>query len=193
VDRSTVYRAIEQQRNEARAAPLRPNGTSTSACQTRVMAKNVVDIAEKLSLFTEHWSPKVVARLNDYEIKVVKVRGEFVWHTHEDTDELFLVVAHQHRRRRRISDFLARRVARVARYGRHRHPALYRDQTLTPCSSLRGQPSRARTCCVVLQPRQLSPTPGLCGLLGSCSRASSRGWSTRTGSSCSSVTAVPGR
>jgi len=48
---------------------------------------------EKLSLFSEHWSPKVVARLNEYEIKVVKVKGEFVWHTHDDTDELFLVVA----------------------------------------------------------------------------------------------------
>ena len=51
-----------------------------------------VDIAEKLSLFSEHWSPKVVARLNDYEIKLVKIKGEFVWHTHEDTDELFLVI-----------------------------------------------------------------------------------------------------
>lgn len=56
------------------------------------MAKQALDIAEKLSLFSEHWSPKVVARLNDYDIKVVKLRGEFVWHTHEDTDELFLVV-----------------------------------------------------------------------------------------------------
>ncbi|WP_329108710.1 cupin domain-containing protein [Micromonospora sp. NBC_01699] len=52
-----------------------------------------VDIADKLSRFSQYWSPKVVARLNDYEIKVVKVRGEFVWHTHEDTDELFLVVS----------------------------------------------------------------------------------------------------
>ena len=51
-----------------------------------------IDIAEKLSSFTDHWSPKVVARLNDYEIKVVKVQGEFVWHTHDDTDELFLVL-----------------------------------------------------------------------------------------------------
>lgn len=40
----------------------------------------------------EHWSPKVVARLNDYEIKVVKLKGEFVWHTHDDTDELFLFI-----------------------------------------------------------------------------------------------------
>jgi len=57
------------------------------------MANEAVDITEKLSLFSEHWSPKVVARLNDYEIKVVKVKGEFLWHTHDDTDELFLVVA----------------------------------------------------------------------------------------------------
>lgn len=56
------------------------------------MAHNPVDIAEKLSLFSAHWSPKVVAQLNDYEIKLVKVQGEFVWHTHPDTDELFLVI-----------------------------------------------------------------------------------------------------
>lgn len=56
------------------------------------MTHQSVDLAEKLSLFSEHWSPKVVARLNDYEIKVVKVKGEFVWHTHADTDELFVVL-----------------------------------------------------------------------------------------------------
>ncbi|MCW2796307.1 cupin domain-containing protein [Nocardioides sp.] len=55
-------------------------------------ARAGIDLAAKLALFTEHWSPKVVARLNDYEIKVVKVQGEFVWHTHDDTDELFLVL-----------------------------------------------------------------------------------------------------
>ncbi len=52
----------------------------------------VVDLAEKLSLFSAHWSPKVIARLNDYEIKLVKLKGEFVWHSHDDTDELFLVI-----------------------------------------------------------------------------------------------------
>ena len=51
-----------------------------------------IDIADKLSLFSEHWSPKVVARLNDYEIKLAKLKGEFVWHTHDHTDELFLVI-----------------------------------------------------------------------------------------------------
>ena len=52
----------------------------------------VVDLHERLSLFSEHWSPKVVARLNDYAVKVVKLKGEFVWHDHADTDELFLVL-----------------------------------------------------------------------------------------------------
>jgi mannose-6-phosphate isomerase-like protein (cupin superfamily) len=52
----------------------------------------VVDLAAKLAQFSDHWSPKVVARMNDYEIKVVRVQGEFTWHSHDDTDELFLVV-----------------------------------------------------------------------------------------------------
>jgi len=56
------------------------------------MDNRVVDIAEKFSLFSEHWSPKVVATLNDYEIKLARIKGEFVWHTHDDTDELFLIV-----------------------------------------------------------------------------------------------------
>lgn len=56
------------------------------------MSADAIDLKQKLSLFAEPWSPKVVARLNDYEVKVVKLQGEFVWHTHDDTDELFLVV-----------------------------------------------------------------------------------------------------
>jgi mannose-6-phosphate isomerase-like protein (cupin superfamily) len=52
----------------------------------------VVDLAAKLAQFSDQWSPKVVARMNDYEVKVVKLEGEFTWHTHEDTDELFLVL-----------------------------------------------------------------------------------------------------
>lgn len=56
------------------------------------MERNPIDIAERLRHVSEHWSPKIVARLNDYEIKVVKLQGEFVWHSHENTDELFLVV-----------------------------------------------------------------------------------------------------
>ncbi len=56
------------------------------------MAAEPIDLAEHLSRVSELWAPKVVARLNDYEVKVVKVQGEFVWHTHADTDELFLVI-----------------------------------------------------------------------------------------------------
>lgn len=56
------------------------------------MTAEAVDLAEKFAMFSEHWSPKLVGRLNDYEVKVVKVKGDFVWHTHEDTDELFLVI-----------------------------------------------------------------------------------------------------
>ena len=57
------------------------------------MGSRVVNLEERLSRFTEPWSPKIVARLNDYEIKVVKLQGEFVWHDHPDTDELFLVLS----------------------------------------------------------------------------------------------------
>jgi mannose-6-phosphate isomerase-like protein (cupin superfamily) len=56
------------------------------------MPNNVIDVAERFTRFSEQWSPKVIARLNDYEIKLVRLQGEFVWHTHENTDELFLVI-----------------------------------------------------------------------------------------------------
>jgi mannose-6-phosphate isomerase-like protein (cupin superfamily) len=51
-----------------------------------------VNLAEKLSLFTDRWAPRTVAQLNDYEVKLVKVQGDFVWHSHAETDELFLVL-----------------------------------------------------------------------------------------------------
>ncbi|WP_055589598.1 cupin domain-containing protein [Peterkaempfera griseoplana] len=52
-----------------------------------------VNLADKLSQFSELWSQKRVAVLNDYEVKLAKLKGEFVWHTHEETDELFLVIS----------------------------------------------------------------------------------------------------
>jgi mannose-6-phosphate isomerase-like protein (cupin superfamily) len=52
-----------------------------------------VDLAAALATFTEPWSPRTVAVLNDYDVRVVKTRGEFTWHSHPDTDELFLVVS----------------------------------------------------------------------------------------------------
>jgi len=51
-----------------------------------------INLAEKLALITEHWRPKVVGELNGQEVKLVKFRGAFVWHHHENEDELFLGV-----------------------------------------------------------------------------------------------------
>ena len=51
-----------------------------------------INLAGKLALFSAHWSPKIVAELNGQHVKLVKFRGEFVWHQHEHEDELFLVV-----------------------------------------------------------------------------------------------------
>lgn len=51
-----------------------------------------VSLAEKFSLFREQWKPKIVARMNDYDVMVVRLEGEFVWHSHAETDDFFLVV-----------------------------------------------------------------------------------------------------
>jgi mannose-6-phosphate isomerase-like protein (cupin superfamily) len=51
-----------------------------------------VNLAEKLATFSEHWSPRVVAQLNENDIMVVRVEGEFQWHKHDDTDDFFLVL-----------------------------------------------------------------------------------------------------
>jgi mannose-6-phosphate isomerase-like protein (cupin superfamily) len=51
-----------------------------------------IDLAERLSRFTEQWVPKRIATVNDYDVRIVKVHGEFVWHSHPDTDEFFLVI-----------------------------------------------------------------------------------------------------
>jgi mannose-6-phosphate isomerase-like protein (cupin superfamily) len=53
---------------------------------------NKVNVSEKLSLFNEHWSPKIVGELNGQLVKLVKFSGEFVWHHHDNEDEMFLVV-----------------------------------------------------------------------------------------------------
>ena len=51
-----------------------------------------VNIAQKLSLFSDHWSPKIVGELNGQHVKLAKLKGEFVWHKHENEDELFFVI-----------------------------------------------------------------------------------------------------
>ena len=52
----------------------------------------VVNLTKKFSLITEHWDPKIIAQLNDYHLKIAKIEGEFVWHSHPETDEMFLVI-----------------------------------------------------------------------------------------------------
>jgi mannose-6-phosphate isomerase-like protein (cupin superfamily) len=54
-----------------------------------------VNLAKKLAAFSEHWSPKIVGELNGQHVKLVKIRGEFVWHHHDAEDELFLVLKGQ--------------------------------------------------------------------------------------------------
>ena len=56
------------------------------------MSSKKINLKEKFSKFTEYWSPKIIAEMNDYQFKVVKIKGEFTWHDHKDTDETFLVI-----------------------------------------------------------------------------------------------------
>jgi mannose-6-phosphate isomerase-like protein (cupin superfamily) len=56
------------------------------------MNYKALNFKDKLSLFSEQWTPKVIAEMNDYQFKVVKIQGDFVWHDHQDTDETFIVL-----------------------------------------------------------------------------------------------------
>ena len=51
-----------------------------------------INLQDKFSKFSEQWTPKVIAEMNDYQFKLVKIEGEFVWHNHSDTDEVFIVL-----------------------------------------------------------------------------------------------------
>src|SRR3954462_4741281 len=74
-----------------------PRGKMPGRCReynrTRnAMAYEAINFQEKLSLFDEQWQPKVIAEVNDYQFKVVKLEGDFVWHDHRETDEAFIVL-----------------------------------------------------------------------------------------------------
>ncbi|UJX24237.1 cupin domain-containing protein [Pseudoalteromonas sp. CF6-2] len=56
------------------------------------MTYKAINFKDKFSKFSDHWSPRVIAEMNDYQFKLVKVEGEFVWHDHPDTDEVFIVI-----------------------------------------------------------------------------------------------------
>jgi mannose-6-phosphate isomerase-like protein (cupin superfamily) len=52
----------------------------------------VINLAEKFTKFTEQWTPKVITELNDYQFKIVRIQGDFIWHDHPETDEAFIVL-----------------------------------------------------------------------------------------------------
>jgi len=56
------------------------------------MAYQSVNLQSKFAKLSEHWSPRIIAQMNDYHFKLVKIQGDFVWHSHADTDEVFIVL-----------------------------------------------------------------------------------------------------
>ncbi len=56
------------------------------------MLSNKINLKEKFSKFNKHWSPRVIAEMNNYQFKIAKIKGEFIWHNHEETDETFIVI-----------------------------------------------------------------------------------------------------
>jgi mannose-6-phosphate isomerase-like protein (cupin superfamily) len=60
---------------------------------TRAKSYSAINFDEKFGLLAEQWQPKVVAELNDYQFKVVRIEGDFIWHDHPETDEAFIVLA----------------------------------------------------------------------------------------------------
>jgi len=56
------------------------------------MDKPSINFQEKFKKFNEHWSPKIIAQMNDYHFKIAKIQGEFVWHSHPGTDEVFIII-----------------------------------------------------------------------------------------------------
>lgn len=53
---------------------------------------DVINLKEKFSLFEEHWTPKIVGALNGQQVKLAKLKGDFIWHSHENEDELFMII-----------------------------------------------------------------------------------------------------
>ena len=52
----------------------------------------MINLPDKFAKFSEHWTPKVLAEMNDYQFKLAKVKGEFIWHNHKETDEVFIII-----------------------------------------------------------------------------------------------------
>ena len=59
------------------------------------MTPTAINLSKKLSQFSDHWSPKIIAQIDDYHFKLAKLQGDFVWHCHPETDEVFIVLEGQ--------------------------------------------------------------------------------------------------
>jgi mannose-6-phosphate isomerase-like protein (cupin superfamily) len=97
------------------------------------MTPTPINLAEKFAKFSEHWSPKIVARMNEYEFKLVKLQGEFVWHRHADTDEVFIVVDGE-----------------MTIHFRDGDVRLHAGEMLVVSKGVEHKPSAAAECCVML-------------------------------------------
>ena len=101
------------------------------------MSDHAINFHEKLSRFSDHWSPRVIAEMNDYQFKLVKIQGEFVWHSHADTDEVFIVLDGS-----MVLEFRDKRV-----------PLAAGEMYVVP-KSIEHRPVAVRECCVMLvEPR----------------------------------------
>ena len=111
-----------------------------------VRAPTHVNLAQKLGEFSEHWSPRIVARYNDNEVRLVKTDGEFVWHKHDETDELFLILEGEF-----DMDFRDRTVTLkpgellIVPRGTEHRPAARRDAPMFPRSSTGTWTGRSRS------------------------------------------------
>lgn len=106
--------------------------------QHRVHMNNpAINLRDKLARFSEHWSPRVVAEMNDYQFKLAKFQGEFVWHAHADTDEVFIVLE-----------------GRMALEFRDRTVALAAGEMYVVPKGVEHRPVAPEECCVMLvEPR----------------------------------------
>jgi len=67
----------------------------TFAKGRRRMTRTAINLSDKLALFTDQWSPKIIAQMDGFQIKLAKLKGDFVWHSHPDTDEAFFILEGQ--------------------------------------------------------------------------------------------------
>jgi mannose-6-phosphate isomerase-like protein (cupin superfamily) len=89
---SSKGRSKERKSQESHSGRYTETTGSLAHIEEERHMMTAINFTEKFSKFSEHWSPKIIAQMNDYHFKLVKFQGEFVWHDHKDTDEVFIVL-----------------------------------------------------------------------------------------------------